>query len=98
MSVFAVWTMAWIISWATYTPRATKMLFLKHKAVETSATTVKIVWNRLNNKTGDLIMKIEALVKKLNRAEVKHNIDKVKRVWFKILKKSLKHKHTERAQ
>jgi len=43
-------------------------------------------------------MKVKALVKKLNQAELNHNIDKVKRVWFKLLKKSLKHKHTEKAQ
>jgi hypothetical protein len=56
------------------------------------------VWNRLNNTTGDPIMKVEKLVKKLNRAEVDHDLEKVKQIWFKLLKKSLKHKHTEKVQ
>jgi hypothetical protein len=43
-------------------------------------------------------MKVNKLVKKLNRAEVEHNVAKVKKLWFKLLKKSLKHKHTESAQ
>jgi hypothetical protein len=43
-------------------------------------------------------MKIEKLVRKLNRAEVEHRVNRVKELWFKILKKSLKHKHTERVQ
>jgi predicted transcriptional regulator len=57
-----------------------------------------MVWRRLNNTTGDTAMKIEKLVRKLNKAEIEHNINKVKALWFKILKKSLKHKHTERVQ
>jgi hypothetical protein len=32
---------------------------------------------------------------KLNRAEYNHQLEKVKKLWFKILKKSFKHKHTE---
>ena len=40
-------------------------------------------------------MKIKKLILKLNRAEFEHNLDKVKKLWFKILKKSVKHKHTE---
>ena len=40
-------------------------------------------------------MKIKKLILKLNRAEFKHNLEKAKKLWFKILKKSLKHKHTE---
>jgi len=40
-------------------------------------------------------MKIKKLILKLNRAEFEHNLDKVKKLWFKILKKSFKHKHTE---
>ena len=43
-------------------------------------------------------MKIKKLVRKLNRAEFEHKIDRVKKLWFKILKKSLKHKHTEKVQ
>jgi len=43
-------------------------------------------------------MKIEKLVRKLNKAEVEHRVNRVKELWFKILKKSLKHKHTERVQ
>jgi hypothetical protein len=43
-------------------------------------------------------MKIKKLVKKLNRAEFEHRANKVKELWFKLLKKSLKHKHTERVQ
>jgi hypothetical protein len=40
-------------------------------------------------------MKVKKLILKLNRAEVQHNLDKVKELWLKLLKKSLKHKHTE---
>jgi hypothetical protein len=40
-------------------------------------------------------MKVKKLVLKLNRAEIEHNVDKAKKFWFKLLKKSLKHKHTE---
>jgi len=43
-------------------------------------------------------MKIEKLVRKLNKAEFEHRVNRVKELWFKILKKSLKHKHTERVQ
>ena len=43
-------------------------------------------------------MKIEKLVKKLNQAEVEHKVNRAKELWLKILKKSLKHKHTERVQ
>ena len=40
-------------------------------------------------------MKLRKLRKKLYKAIFKHDIAKEKRVWFKILKKSVKHKHTE---
>ena len=40
-------------------------------------------------------MKVKKLIMKLNKAEVQHNFDKVKELWLKLLKKSLKHKHTE---
>jgi hypothetical protein len=40
-------------------------------------------------------MKVKKLILKLNKAEFNHNLDKVKKLWFKILKKSVKHKHTE---
>jgi len=40
-------------------------------------------------------MKVKKLIIKLNKAELQHNIAKVKELWFKLLKKSLKHKHTE---
>ena len=40
-------------------------------------------------------MKVKKLILKLNRAEVQHNLEKVKELWLKLLKKSLKHKHTE---
>jgi hypothetical protein len=48
--------------------------------------------------TGDSNMKIEKLVKKLNQAEFEHRINRAKELWVKILKKSLKHKHTEQVQ
>ena len=48
--------------------------------------------------TGDHAMKIKKLIKKLNRAEFEHRVKRVRELWFKILKKSLKHKHTERVQ
>jgi hypothetical protein len=40
-------------------------------------------------------MKVKKLIIKLNRAELEHNLKKVKELWFKLLKKSVKHKHTE---
>jgi len=40
-------------------------------------------------------MKVKKLISKLYRAEIEHNIEKAKKFWFKLLKKSLKHKHTE---
>jgi hypothetical protein len=40
-------------------------------------------------------MKVKKLILKLNKAELEHNLKKVKELWFKILKKSLKGKHTE---
>jgi len=40
-------------------------------------------------------MKVKKLIMKLNRAEVQHNLEKAKKFWFKLLKKSIKHKHTE---
>jgi hypothetical protein len=40
-------------------------------------------------------MKIKKLIMKLNRAEFEHKLNKVKELWFKILKKSIRHKHTE---
>ena len=40
-------------------------------------------------------MKVKKLIMKLNRAEFEHNLEKVKKLWFKLLKKSIKHKHTE---
>ena len=40
-------------------------------------------------------MKVKELTKMLNVAEIKHNIPLIKKLWFKLLKKSLKHKHTE---
>lgn len=39
-------------------------------------------------------MKLRKLRNKLYRAIFKHNTDKEKKVWIKILKKSAKHKHT----
>jgi hypothetical protein len=32
---------------------------------------------------------------KLNKAEFEHNLKKAKELWLKLLKKSIKHKHTE---
>jgi hypothetical protein len=43
-------------------------------------------------------MKLKRLVEKLNKAEFEHNLDKAKKFWLKILKKSFKHKHTENVQ
>jgi hypothetical protein len=40
-------------------------------------------------------MKLRKLRKKLYRAIFQHNLNAEKRVWYKILKKSVKHKHTE---
>jgi len=43
-------------------------------------------------------MKLKKLVKKLNKAEMKHNLHNAKKFWIKILKKSFKHKDTTRVQ
>jgi hypothetical protein len=43
----------------------------------------------------ELAMKVKKLIEKLNKAEVEHKLDKAKKFWFKLLKKSLNHKHTE---
>ena len=40
-------------------------------------------------------MKVKKLILKLNRAEIEHNVRKAKKLWFRLLKKSLEHKHTE---
>jgi hypothetical protein len=40
-------------------------------------------------------MKVKDLVKKLYKACIEHDKEKEKKAWFKILKKSLKRKHTE---
>jgi len=40
-------------------------------------------------------MKIKKLIQKLNRAEFEHNLEKAKKFWLKLLKKSVKGKHTE---
>jgi len=40
-------------------------------------------------------MKIQVLIRKLHKAIFEHNDAKEKKFWFKILKKSVKHKHTE---
>jgi len=40
-------------------------------------------------------MKLRKLRKKLYKAIFEHNATKEKKVWLKILKKSIKHKHTE---
>jgi hypothetical protein len=39
-------------------------------------------------------MKVKKLILKLNRAELEHNMDKAKKFWLKLLKKSLQHKDT----
>jgi hypothetical protein len=40
-------------------------------------------------------MKVKKLIMRLNRAELEHNLKKAKELWLKLLKKSLKGKHTE---
>jgi hypothetical protein len=43
-------------------------------------------------------MKTRKLVRKMYRACVRHNVIKQKKLWLKLIKKSLKHKHTETMQ
>jgi hypothetical protein len=43
-------------------------------------------------------MKTKKLILKLNRAEMQHKLDKAKKLWLKLLKKSFNHKHTEVVQ
>lgn len=40
-------------------------------------------------------MKLRKLRKKLYKAIFEHKVNKEKKVWFEILKKSIQHKHTE---
>jgi hypothetical protein len=40
-------------------------------------------------------MKVKKLIKKLYKAIVLHNLEKERKIYKKITKKSLKHKHTE---
>jgi hypothetical protein len=40
-------------------------------------------------------MKVKTLVKKMYQAILNHNEKKEKKLWFKALKKSLKHKNTQ---
>jgi hypothetical protein len=40
-------------------------------------------------------MKLRKLRKKLYKAIFERKVNKEKKVWFKILKKSVQHKHTE---
>lgn len=40
-------------------------------------------------------MKLRKLRKKLYKAIFKHDVAQEKEIWLKILKKSVKHKHTE---
>jgi len=49
----------------------------------------------INILLGGYSMKIKKLIIKLNKAEIEHNLGKAKQLWAKLLKKSLKHKHTQ---
>jgi hypothetical protein len=40
-------------------------------------------------------MKVRKIVKKMYQAILNHDKVKEKKLWFKALKKSLKHKHTQ---
>jgi|GEM_PF-3230670 len=40
-------------------------------------------------------MKVQKLIKKMYQAIFNHDKDAEKKYWFKILKKSIRHKHTE---
>jgi hypothetical protein len=43
-------------------------------------------------------MKVKKLIKKLYKAIVLHNLKRERKIYKKITKKSLKHKHTEAIQ
>jgi hypothetical protein len=43
-------------------------------------------------------MKVKELIKKLNKAEFKHDIRKAKKLWLKLLRKSIKKKKTQAVQ
>jgi hypothetical protein len=40
-------------------------------------------------------MKVKKLIMKLNRAEIQHNVEKAKKFWLKLLRKSLDGKGTQ---
>jgi hypothetical protein len=40
-------------------------------------------------------MKVDKLIRKLYKKILAHDLDGERKIWFKILKKSLKGKHTE---
>ena len=40
-------------------------------------------------------MKIKKIIRKMYLACIRHNTRKEKKLWFKAMRKSLKHKHTE---
>jgi hypothetical protein len=40
-------------------------------------------------------MKVKKLARKMFKACLEHDKEKEKKLWFKALKKSIKHKHTE---
>ena len=44
---------------------------------------------------GGNAMKVQKLVQKLHKACLEHNTEKEKKIWFKILNKSLKNKNTQ---
>jgi hypothetical protein len=39
-------------------------------------------------------MKVKKLIMKLNKAEIQHNVEKAKKFWLKLLRKSLDGKAT----
>jgi tripartite-type tricarboxylate transporter receptor subunit TctC len=52
------------------------------------------IWMMIFLNIGVQMTKVRKLVKQLNKACVEHNVKREKKIWKKLIKKSLKHKHT----
>jgi hypothetical protein len=54
-----------------------------------------MVNGKLSHGQRKLTMKVKEIIKKMYQAILNHNQKKEKKLWFKAIKKSLKHKRTQ---